>query len=117
MDDLRTIFGRRVRAFREGRGWSQEQLGKAAGLGGKYIGIIERGEKNASFEAIERLAEALGVECYELFVPTTRRTDSVERHVKTLTADSGRIDLGNVNEFLRALAVAVRKLDRQSKPS
>lgn len=117
MESLRVIFGKRIRALREGRGWSQERLGKAAGLGGKYIGIIERGEKTASFEAIEKLAEVLGVQCYELFVPMSRRTDAVERQVKSLIADKGRIDLTNVEEFLRTLGIALRKLDRQSKPS
>jgi len=113
MDSLRIIFGRRVRMSREGHGWSQEQLGKKAKLGAKYIGAIERGEKNASFEAIEKVAEALGVESYEMFVPMNRSSDSVHQHVKALLANKGRIDASNVEEFLRTLAVGLRKLDRQ----
>jgi len=48
---------------------TQEQLAKAAQLGPKHIGVIERGEKTSSFAAIERLAEALDIEYYELFLP------------------------------------------------
>ena len=114
MEPLRVTFGRRVRALREAHGWSQEQLGRAAGLGGKYIGIIERGEKAASFEAVEKLARALGVECYELFVPVHRRTAAVEQHVRGLLSEKGRLDVANVEEFLKGLATALRKLDRQS---
>jgi transcriptional regulator with XRE-family HTH domain len=113
MESLRITFGKRLRAAREAHGWSQEALGRAAGLGGKYIGLIERGEKSASFEAIEKLAKALGVESYELFVPVNRRADAVERHVRSLVADRGRIDAGAVEEFLKALAIGLRKLDRQ----
>ena len=102
-----------IQKLRLQRGWSQEQLGTAAGLGGKYIGIIERGEKSASFDAIEKLGKALEVNCYELFVPVNRRTDAVERHVKSLIADKGRIDLSNVEEFLKTLAIGLRKLDRR----
>lgn len=113
MESLRVIFGKRVRALREAHDWSQEQLGKAAGLGGKYIGIIERGEKNASFEAIEKLASALGVACYELFVPTNRRTDAIEKHIQLLLTETGRIDLSHVEDFLKTLAIGLRKLDRR----
>ncbi len=98
---------------REAHGWSQEQLGKKARLGAKYIGAIERGEKNASFDAIENVAEALGVECYEMFVPVGRSTDSVQQHVRALLTNKGRIDASNVEDFLKTLAVGLRKLDRQ----
>lgn len=85
------------------------------GLGGKYIGIIERGEKNASFEAIEKLSKALNVESYELFVPLNRRADGVGRQVKALLGDRGRIDVSNVEEFLKAMAFALRKLEKAAK--
>jgi transcriptional regulator with XRE-family HTH domain len=107
--ELREILGRRVRMLREDRRWSQEQLGKAARLGGKYIGMIERGEKAASFEAVERIAKALKVECYELFVPLDRRSEAVERHVKGLLAARPRDD-ARLDEFLEALLAALRKL-------
>jgi transcriptional regulator with XRE-family HTH domain len=113
MESLRIIFGKRLRAAREACGWSQEHLGRAAGLGGKYIGIIERGEKSASFEAVEKLAKALGVQSYELFVPMMRRTDAVERHVRALLGDAGRIDVAAVEDFLKTLVVGLRKLDRR----
>jgi transcriptional regulator with XRE-family HTH domain len=113
MESLRIIVGRRVRASREAHGWSQEQLGKAAGLGGKYVGLIERGEKSASFEAIEKLAKALSVQSYELFVPMTRRTDAVERHVRALVADAGRLDVTAVDDFLKTLLFGLKKLDRR----
>ena len=115
MDSLRVIFGKRLRSLREANGLSQEQLGRAAGLGGKYIGIIERAEKNASFEAIEKLSKALDVESYELFVPLNRRADSVGRQVKALLRDRGRIDVANVEEFLKAMGIALRKLEKPAK--
>lgn len=113
MESLRDILGQRVRSFREARHLSQEQLGKAAKLGGKYVGMIERAEKAASFETIERIAGVLGVQCFELFVPLQRRTSAVERKVKSLLADKGGND-ANVDEFLKALIFALKKLDRQA---
>jgi XRE family transcriptional regulator, regulator of sulfur utilization len=112
MESLRIIFGKRLRSLREQHGWSQEQLGRAAGLGGKYIGTIERAEKSASFEAIEKLSKALKVDSYQFFVPLNRRSDSVSQQVKALVSEKGRIDVDNVEEFLRTLGIALRKLDR-----
>ena len=115
MESLQVILGNRVRALRERHGWSQEQLGKAAGLGAKYIGTIERGEKCPSFGAIEKLAKALDVEYFEMFVPMNRSTDAVQKQVNALLSDQGRIDVSHVEDFLRTLAIGLRKLDRQPK--
>ena len=57
----RAILGRTIRAFRERRGVSQEALGDRAGLHRTYVGSVERGERNASFESIDRLLAALSV--------------------------------------------------------
>jgi len=70
MPNTNRIFGRRLRVIRRSRQWTLEQLGRKARLGYKHVADIERGVKAPSFEAIDRLAHALGVEPYELFLPT-----------------------------------------------
>ena len=59
-------LGRRVRALREARGWSQEQLGERIGLHRTYIGHIERGEVNPSLSNIVLVATGLEVDPAEL---------------------------------------------------
>jgi transcriptional regulator with XRE-family HTH domain len=44
MDNFRKRFGDRIRALRNDRGWSQEELADRAGLHRTYIGSVERGE-------------------------------------------------------------------------
>jgi len=51
---------------------TQEQLAEAASLSVDFIGLIERGVNAPSFESIERLANALGVEVVEFFEFTRR---------------------------------------------
>ena len=67
MDDLRALFGKRVRELRTARGFSQEELADRAGLHYTYVGGIERGERNPAFVNIGRIAAALGVSLAELF--------------------------------------------------
>jgi len=67
VDDLRTLFGRRVRELRKERGFSQEELAHRAGLHVTYVGGIERGERNPALANIGRIATALRVPLAELF--------------------------------------------------
>lgn len=71
--DLRVVFGRRMRALRHARGFSQEELAHRAGMHATYLGGIERGERNPALLNIGRLARALGLPLAELFGPVRDR--------------------------------------------
>jgi transcriptional regulator with XRE-family HTH domain len=113
METLAAVFGRRVRALRQAKGMTQEQLGRAAKMDYKHIGAIERGAKTSSFSAIEKLAEALGVEYYQMFIRDERKTSAVDKEVRSMLRDAGRIDSSNVEEFLKGLRVALKKLEKR----
>jgi transcriptional regulator with XRE-family HTH domain len=55
-----------MRSLRKGRGLSQHALGFAADVDRTYIGSVERGEQNVSFENLWQLLHALGVTWTEL---------------------------------------------------
>lgn len=64
-------LGRAVRELRARRGFSQETLGGRGGLHRNYVGAIERGLMNPTFETLLRVMHGLGlplstlVEVYE----------------------------------------------------
>ena len=61
MNDLLILLGKRVHELRTAKKWSQEEFAHISGLHRTYIGQIERGEKNISFDNLSRVAVALGV--------------------------------------------------------
>ncbi len=58
---LRVALGRRLRELRGRCGWSQERLGARAGLSGKFLGEVERGEKSISLDSLAHLARAFRI--------------------------------------------------------
>ncbi|MCA0250828.1 MAG: helix-turn-helix domain-containing protein [Actinobacteria bacterium] len=63
----RLAFGRRLRALRTDRGWSQEELAHRADLDRTYVSGIERGVRNPTLDVITRFANTLNVEVADLF--------------------------------------------------
>jgi transcriptional regulator with XRE-family HTH domain len=66
-ESVRELFARRVKEMRAKRGWSQDELAARSGLHRSYVGIIERCEKSATLDTVERIAKAFGVKAGELF--------------------------------------------------
>lgn len=59
-------FGKRIRARREAKGWSQERLAEEVGLHWTYVGQIERGRRNVTLHNIIKLASGLNVDAGQL---------------------------------------------------
>lgn len=64
--DVVEILGRNVRHYRRLRGMTQEEVGLSIDMERSYVSDLERGKRNPSVRAVGRLAEALGVEPFEL---------------------------------------------------
>ena len=61
MNDLLVVLGKRIHELRTAKKWSQEEFAHVSGLHRTYIGQIERGEKNISFNNLLKVAGVLGV--------------------------------------------------------
>jgi transcriptional regulator with XRE-family HTH domain len=67
--DMRKLVGRNVRAVRQARGMTQEQLAEESGFSQQYISDLERGRRNPTIVTLHDLAQALGSTPIELITP------------------------------------------------
>ena len=66
--DIVKVFGTNLKRFRESKGLSQEAFAELCGMHRTYISAVERQRRSISLENIQRIADALGVETYTLFI-------------------------------------------------
>ena len=67
-EEIRVAYGKAVRAIRQDKKISHEELADLCGLHRTYISDIELGKRNVSLENIDKIAHALQMKKSELFV-------------------------------------------------
>lgn len=65
------VFGSNVRYYRTQMGVSQEKFAELCGLHRTYISDIERFNRSISLENIQKIADAIGINTYKLFIENT----------------------------------------------
>ncbi len=67
--------GQAIRALRKERGLSQDVLSGLAGIARTHLTMIENGSKQANFETLWRISQALDMRPSELVVCIERRVE------------------------------------------
>lgn len=66
--DIVKVFATNVKKYRIENGLSQEAFAEKAGLHRTYISAIEREKRSIALENVQKIADALGIETYLLFI-------------------------------------------------
>jgi transcriptional regulator with XRE-family HTH domain len=100
-----TLLGRRIKALRLRQDLTQEALGERAGLNYKYLGAIERGERNPSLKQLLKIAQALKVEPHELLIVEQEEPSlpKLRKMIQDLLQEAGRGELQLAYKLLKAL--------------
>jgi len=77
-------LGERLRAFRQSRAMSQEQVAHIADITPAYLGQVERGTKNITVHTLEKVCTALNISLAEFF-------DTAKVHNKGIDEISNQI--------------------------
>lgn len=66
--DIVKVFANNLKKYRKAMGVSQEEFAEKCGLHRTYISSIECYRRSISLENIQRIADALEIETYKLFL-------------------------------------------------
>lgn len=66
--DIIKVFSKNLRKYRKEIGLSQEAFADKCGLHRTYISAIECCRRSISLENVQRIADALEIETYKLFI-------------------------------------------------
>jgi transcriptional regulator with XRE-family HTH domain len=100
---LQQIFIGNLKKFRKKRKLSQMTLADLCDTSGNYIGEIEMGRRIPSFEKIEKIAAALGVSSYQLFITETTDEDGGKKIDK-----NDRVEQ-NTRDFIEQMPPHIKK--------
>jgi transcriptional regulator with XRE-family HTH domain len=79
MKRLSMIFIKNLKEYRKKRGFTQAKLAEKVNVTAHYIGMLEMGRNFPATDLIERIARALDIEMYELFVESSSPSKELEK--------------------------------------
>jgi len=113
MAELTKKIGERVRELRNAKGLTQEELAFQASLNDRYIGNIERGEKNVTLDSIEKVTKALDVSLGEFFSLVDPKIDQGNNVLIELIDLLKDRSINEQTDFLNIIKTVAEVLDRK----
>jgi len=98
MTTIRETFAQNLRESRRKCGFTQAQLAEKAGISTHYIALIELARNIPKVETIERLANALNIEIYELFIVPLSPAMELKKINEAIVADLEDIVMKSVDK-------------------
>ena len=105
MDNIKVLFGKRVKELRKKIGYTQAQLAEIANVDDKHISCIEGGKNFPSPDLLDRLANSLNVEVKALFEfdylkePENLKVE-IQKIINQLTSEQLRLVYKYVKTFI-----------------
>jgi transcriptional regulator with XRE-family HTH domain len=102
MASIREVLASNIKEYRRKCGFSQDKLAELANISSQYLATVETCRKFPTPEVLDRLAEALGIETYELFIVKPSPEDAMERLHNTLVCNIERVIADAIDKSLIA---------------
>jgi transcriptional regulator with XRE-family HTH domain len=91
MAHLREVFAHNLKEKRRKCGFSQAKLAEKVGVSTHHIAMIELARNFPASDLIERIADELDIEFYELFITPLSSHEEMEKLYQTIAANIERI--------------------------
>jgi transcriptional regulator with XRE-family HTH domain len=96
MARLKDIFVKNLKKYRRKSGFTQAQLAEKVNVSTHHIGMIELSRNYPTLELVERIANALGIEIYELFIDPLSPNNELGQLRQEIKGDTRQL----LDEFL-----------------
>lgn len=104
MSKVAQNLGCRIRTYRLKKGISQEELAFKSSLSTTYLGQIERAEKSPTVETLDKVANALDVSIYDLFLFDEKiEDDNNNATLNKITAQLSSMSQDEQTELLKII--------------
>lgn len=82
--NTKELLGLRVKKFRKQKKLTQEKLAEIIGVDNGYISKLEVGQNFPSITTLEKIADVLDVELYELFRYTNNKSKNFKEEINMI---------------------------------
>lgn len=104
MSKVAQNLGSRIRTYRLKKGISQEELAFKSSLSTTYLGQIERAEKSPTVETLDKVANALDISIYDLFLFDEKiEDDNNNATLNKITAQLSSMSQDEQTELLKII--------------
>jgi len=97
MARLKDIFVKNLKKYRGKSGFTQAQLAEKVNVSTHHIGMIELSRNYPTLELVERIANALDIKIYELFIDASSPNIELEQLRQEIKDDTRQL----LDEFLQ----------------
>ena len=108
-DKLRKLFSQNIKRYRQMKGWSQEKLAEKMSISTNYLSEIETGRGWVSPLSLIKMANALEIEVFELFMPQETKPATTVKIVNKCLDDLSK---SLTISFEKSLRDSVRKIKK-----
>ena len=112
-EEILEVLSTNIKNYRKEKGWTQEKLAEESELSVQAVNFFEGKRRWPGEVSLSKIASALGVEVYQLFIPQNQEPVIIEE-----TPENERIRLKMTDEIVEEIRQGVNKmLDKIKKNS
>ena len=110
MANLREIFAHNLKKKRRDCGFSQAKLAEMVGVSTHHIATIETARNYPTLDLVERMAKALNIEIYELFIDPLSSPVEMERLYQTVAKDIDHLISKSMERLFKTTAKDIEQV-------
>lgn len=103
-EELKSVFSENIKKYRNGR-FTQESLAERIGVSSQNINDIEGKRRFPRTDTLVKIAEALNVEVYQLFIPQDKTPIKIEN-----TPENEKMRIQMTTEIVEEIRNGVNKM-------